>query len=37
MKDRLIRAPQVVVGTGGESPNAEAAKAIEENSVKETG
>jgi molecular chaperone GrpE len=37
MKDRLIRAPQVVVGTGGESPNAEAAKAIEENSMKETG
>lgn len=37
MKDRLIRAPQVVVGTGGESPNAEAAKAIEENSIKETG
>lgn len=37
MKDRLIRAPQVVVGKGGESPNAEAAKAIEENSVKETG
>ncbi|MGB8706555.1 MAG: nucleotide exchange factor GrpE [Dehalococcoidia bacterium] len=37
MKDRLIRAPQVVVGAGGESPNAEAAKAIEENSIKETG
>jgi molecular chaperone GrpE len=37
MKDRLIRAPQVVVGTGGESPNAEAAKAIEENSIKQTG
>jgi len=27
----------VVVGKGGESSNAEAAKAIEENSVKETG
>ncbi len=37
MKDRLIRAPQVVVGKGGESSNAEAAKAIEENSIKETG
>jgi molecular chaperone GrpE len=37
MKDRLIRAPQVVVGKGGETSNAEAATSIEENSIKETG
>ena len=37
IKDRLLRAPQVVVGKGGETSNSEAAKAIEENSIKETG
>ena len=37
MKDRLIRAPQVVVGTGGESSNSEAAKAPGEDSINETG
>jgi molecular chaperone GrpE len=37
MKDRLLRAPQVVVGTGGESPNAEADKAPGENLINETG
>jgi molecular chaperone GrpE len=37
IKDRLVRAPQVVVGKGGETSNSEAAKAIEENSINETG
>ena len=37
MKDRLLRAPQVVVGKGGETSNSEAAKAPEENSINETG
>jgi molecular chaperone GrpE len=37
IKDRLLRAPQVVVGKGGETSNSEAAKAPGENSINETG
>ena len=37
MKDKLIRAPQVVVGKGGQTANSETAKTIEENSTNETG
>ena len=37
MKDRLIRAPQVVVGKGGETSNSEADKAARENLINETG
>jgi molecular chaperone GrpE len=36
MKDRLIRAPQVVVGKGGETSNSEADKAPGENLINET-
>jgi molecular chaperone GrpE len=37
MKDKLIRAPQVSVGKGGETPNSKANEAPEENPVNETG
>ncbi|MCJ7515337.1 MAG: nucleotide exchange factor GrpE [Dehalococcoidia bacterium] len=37
MKDKLLRASQVVVGSSGEKPNPEPAKAIEENLTNETG
>ena len=37
IKDRLIRAPQVVVGKGGETSNSETAKAPGGNSINETG
>jgi len=37
MKDRLLRAPQVVVGKGGETSNSEADKAHMENLINETG
>jgi molecular chaperone GrpE len=37
MKDRLLRAPQVVVGKGGESSPGGATKEIEEDSTKEVG
>lgn len=37
MKDKLIRAPQVSVGKGGETPNPEVDKEPGENSVNETG
>lgn len=37
MKDKLLRAPQVVVGRGSESANSEPAKPIEENLTNETG
>jgi molecular chaperone GrpE len=36
LKDKLLRAPQVVVGRGGESSAAETAKQDEEDSAKET-
>lgn len=37
IRDRLVRAPQVVVGKGSETSNSEAAKAPEENLVNENG
>lgn len=37
MKDRLLRAPQVVVGKGGETSNSEAAEAPGDNLINETG
>jgi molecular chaperone GrpE len=37
MKDRLLRAPQVVVGKGAETPNSEAATPVEEELTNETG
>jgi molecular chaperone GrpE len=37
MKDKLIRAPQVSVGKGGQTPNPESDKEPGENSVNETG